>query len=862
MKNKLVIFLTFCYITLANAGQVDENMAKVIGKQFMINNAAVGHLKTVTDLKLAYTSYTFNPSSIPSQDQVMNFYIFNVNTNKGFVIVSGDDIITPILGYSNEGAFNPDKIPSDIAAWLKGYEYQIQCAISQNIHATPAIKAKWEFLLNSTHPSPFLKSSQGVSPLVQTLWSESPYYNEMCPYDEYRNSYTVTGCVATAMAQVMKYWNFPTMGSGFHSYNDLDYGTQSAIFASTTYRWSDMPMEVTSSNVAVATLMYHCGVSVDMNYGTENSYAWVISSQSPDTNCAEYALKTYFGYPSTLQGLARSNYNDNTWKNMLTTDLDANRPVIYSGYASFGGHCFICDGYDNNGFFHFNWGWGGKYDGYFVLDSLNPLGGNDGFNNDQVAIFGIQGNNGIGQTNHLQVNTATTISDSTIHYGNAFSVNVDIINTGTNTFIGDFSAAIFDNKSAFIGFVEVLPNLSLLPGDHFTNGLTFSNPGLSGMFPGTYSIYIFFRPTGGEWQIIANSNGYINGVNVTVINPNSIELYTAMHVKQGTKLTIGQPVSVHLDVINNGASTFIGTWDVSLYNLDGSFAMTIQQLQGYSLPSGDHYTNGLTFINDSLTVGPGTYLMALQYLPDSGIWTLAGSTNYRNPTEVLVQIVQLPADRYEPNNTIEEAYSLPVDFSNNEAWVTTPGANCNYGTDTDFYKINLPQGPSYSIHAAVDDRNYNGGTGNYTLDAIWTYSTDGTTWSSIIDDLDPNPIDMKDGGTIYFQVLPKSDSLIGTYMLNITVDRDPYGIEPIIEGDLIIYPNPTSDFIKIGTTPGTILLSKIILINSLGQELFNLSPTNNQKSIKIDVENFEDGLYFLKIYTSNSVVTKKVMLRK
>ena len=192
---------------------------------------------------------------------------------------------------------------------------------------TPAIKAKWEFLSKTNNPKPFFRGPQGVSPLIQTTWNQSPYYNDLCPYDNNYNEYTVTGCVATAMAQVLKFWNYPATGSGFHSYNDPNYGTQSADFGSTTYDWTNMPMELTSSNTAVATLMYHCGVSVDMTYGvaeTGGSSAYVISSGSPVTNCADMPSKPV-GYPSTLQGLARANYDDRTWKNMLKTNIQCQR---------------------------------------------------------------------------------------------------------------------------------------------------------------------------------------------------------------------------------------------------------------------------------------------------------------------------------------------------------------------------------------------------------------------------------------------------------------------------------------------------------------------------------------------------------
>jgi hypothetical protein len=193
------------------------------------------------------------------------------------------------------------------------------------------------------------------------------------------------------MAQVMKYWNYPQTGVGFHSYKHSQYGTLSANFALTTYDWKSMPNDVTSSNKAVATLMYHCGVGIEMIYGVNGSGAYMISASSANKYCAEYALKVFFGYKSSLKGVSRSSYSDTQWVRMIKTELDAKRPILYDGFSNQpgqSGHCFIIDGYDNNSYFHLNWGWGGYNDGYYNINSLNP--GMLNFDFSQAAIFGIE----------------------------------------------------------------------------------------------------------------------------------------------------------------------------------------------------------------------------------------------------------------------------------------------------------------------------------------------------------------------------------------------------------------------------------------------------------------------------------------
>jgi hypothetical protein len=866
----LMILVTF--IGLAYGKKVDVNTALTVARQFMVNKAVPGILVNIRNLSLTYTSVPANAPKAPSGESVAYYYVFNINSTQGFVIVSGDDVVEPILGYSNQKSFDPDHIPAHVAAWLKGYEDQIQFAIDRQMQPTSKIMAKWASYRNNTNHNPVYRGPAGVSPLVQTTWNQNPYYNDMCPYDNNAGELTVTGCVATAMAQVLKYWNSPTTGAGFNSYNDPNYGTLSADFGSTTYDWANMPLVLNGPNTPIATLMYHCGVSVNMTYGTAEaggSDAYVVSSQSPITNCAEYALKTYFGYPTTLNGQVRANFDDATWKNKMTTDLDASRPIIYAGFGSGGGHCFVCDGYDDNGLFHFNWGWQGQYDGYFDIDALNPEGlgtggGTGGFNSGQQAIFGIQGGNGGGGGNQsygLALYSTLNISSSPVGYGDAFSVSTDIANFGPGTFQGTVCAAIFDTSYAFIDFVDSIPNVTYDSGYYYST--TFNYPGKFTLLPGTYYIATYYKATGGNWMLVGNYSTYNNFLQVQVINSNSIEMYANMTVTPGTILTTGQQVSVHLDVANEGTSDFNGTFDVSLYNLDGSFAVTIQQLTGMNLPVGDHYTNGLDFTNTNLIVAPGTYLMALQYTQDNGAtWYLAGSLSYENPIFVLVQQAGLSPDQYEPNDTPDQAYNLPVSFSGNIASVGTPGANCNTGTDYDFYKITLPQGYSYSISARVDDASHNADLGNYTLNAIWTDSVSGNPRSPVYNGAAPNNIVLMNGGTVIFEVGPEFTGLTGTYNLVLNILKNPMGVAEYGQDSFKVYPNPANDYINIAPANLKQWPSLVRITTADGREVMTVEPGQQQEKIIIPVGSLPDGIYFLQAITSDGVISKQVVISK
>lgn len=864
MKQKLLLFglLTFFGMTTF-AKQVDENTAKQVGQNFLATRTNSQTLKNSSSFQLVYKSNSKISNPLASIQPTTYFYVFNASTS-GFIIVAGDDNVTPILGYSDQGVFDPNNIPQNVAKWFEGYKSEIRSIIEQNIQPTNEIKDEWQSLKNGNTNNSSAKAMASVNPLMQTQWNQSPYYNSLCPGG------SVTGCVATAMAQIMKYWNYPATGSGFHSYNHQTYGTLSANFGSTTYQWGSMPNSVNSTNNAVATLMYQVGVSVDMNYSPQVSGAYVISAQSPVTNCSEYALKTYFGYKNTLQGVQRANYNQTQWLNLLKNELDASRPILYAGFGSGGGHCFVADGYDNNDYIHFNWGWGGAYDGYFQINALNPSGtgtggGSGGYNSGHQAVIGIEPPAG-SQTYNMALYNYVTPSANTIYYGQSFNITTNIANNGTNTYNGDYTAAIFDNSYNFIDYVQTLTGYTLQGGYAYTNNLVFSTTGLFSMLPGTYYVGIFYRPTGGNWMQVANSGSYSNLVQMNVINPNDIELNSSMVLTPGTTLTQGQSASVNLNIVNDGANTFIGQYGVGLYNLDGTLAQTIGTMnENNGLPSGYTYNSPyLTFSTTSVTVNPGTYLLAVQHNPNNSGWQLTGSSYHLNPIKVTVVAPSLQPDIYEVNNSIAQSYNLPITFSGNNATKNTTGSNCHITSDNDFYKIILPSGYNYTVTPRIHD-SYNSGNGNtYTLDGLFSYSTDGSTWSDAFDDVMTGNITLNGGGTIYFRVAPYFAGETGTYLLSMSLTRtSTVGIDDIQIADYVkIFPNPAKDFVMVDFNEFNGTLNQINLVNVQGQNVFTLNTVNQSKIFNIPLTNISDGIYFLQIQTDKGVLSKKIIISK
>lgn len=383
MKKIFIAFIIFFSSIALISSPVTPDQARTIALNFMHQKSP--SITRDSDCALIYTKTNDRSAAL--------FYVYQVGS--GFVIVSADDAVIPVLGYAVNGRFDTENIPANVRQWLQGYANQIASAKEQNISPNESISRNWaELYEGREHPRQ--GGLRSVNPLLTTSWDQTPYYNELCPTDGENIAYT--GCVATAMAQIMRYHQWPTTGHGSHQYTHETFGDLSVNFDQATYQYSLMPNELNanSSNEqvnAVATLMYHCGVAVNMNYG--------FSESGSITECARVALLNHFGYEAQIATKSYEYYSsgfgmggwytrvlieDEEWIEMLKGELDQSRPILYSGSGT-GGHAFVCDGYDANDYFHFNWGWGGQMNGFFAIGSLTIEEWDYNFNGDNVAIF-------------------------------------------------------------------------------------------------------------------------------------------------------------------------------------------------------------------------------------------------------------------------------------------------------------------------------------------------------------------------------------------------------------------------------------------------------------------------------------------
>jgi hypothetical protein len=341
----LVVMLVFG-ITALQAKPIDSSLALTAAQKFATTQFAMDRATP----QLVYTG----------QDEA--YYVFNIGDNS-FVIIAGDDAHRPVIGYSDQSSFNAFDIPPALAYYLDGVA---ECILQlRQATATPDVAAEWTSVLE--HGRLISRyGGRGTGYFCQTQWNQSYPYNYCCPEDPAGSGgHAIVGCLATAMSQLMRFWAYPVQGIGSHCYYHSDYGEICADFENTTYDWDNMPNVLNNSSseaekLATGTLCFHCGVTIDMGYGPDGSGG--ASGPIPGV------MHTYFNYSDANVQLRRNDFDTETWKTMVREQFDMGWPMYYGGCENGGCHAFVCDGYDDNDYFHFNLGWGGSSDGWYLID--------------------------------------------------------------------------------------------------------------------------------------------------------------------------------------------------------------------------------------------------------------------------------------------------------------------------------------------------------------------------------------------------------------------------------------------------------------------------------------------------------------
>lgn len=590
-------------------------------------------------------------------------YVFNRPGDKGFLVVAADDgVDNMLLGYSTNGKFDAATANESMLWWLQKYASEVDIAAN-----TPPAPVKIKTAV---------AERADIAPMLTTKWNQDSPYNDLCPYPVGGDTRCPTGCVATAMAQVMNYHEWPDKGTGHHSYICKNVEQQlSCDFSSTTFAWSDMAddydkVTTDEQKQAVATLMYAVGVSIDMNYGPRGSGSNYFEGAS--------AMVKYFDYDKGLQILERQYYPLDQWMQVIYDELSAGRPVLYGGQNSEDGHAFVFDGYASGDYVHVNWGWGGVSNGYFLVTALDPstqgIGGSSaGYNLEQDMIIGIQ----------RPVEGSKIVP--TVRFINGFGVAASVVARNSNVVVTD-SHGIFNGST---GEITITPGLKLVDatgGAQYVEGVQSYDLIMNEGFR-SYSVAVSALPTegvytvspafccDGQWYDMLVVMSGVRSLKMTATEtgvefgePTEPTL-TATDVKLNTSIVSGYEFSVGVTLTADGGEYY---GEISpVITVDGSLVESATSIAVDVFPAEPQRCEWIASLGGSIQAGEYTlYIVDKAGHAISDGVTVEVESDPGTTPEALGQVVAVKGPRT-GSGTEQDPYL--VDFSNFKATISVEG---------------------------------------------------------------------------------------------------------------------------------------------------------------------------------------------
>ncbi|MCM1355487.1 MAG: thiol protease/hemagglutinin PrtT [Staphylococcus sp.] len=752
-------------------------------------------------------------------------YVFDQGTS-GYLIVSADDVAAPVLGFSDNGSFDPDNMPDNLRWWLREYESQI---IAANANG------------NEAYSGPKRAADRAsISPLVTTLWDQGAPYDRLCPL--LNSQQTVTGCVATAMAQAMNYFEWPQSFNANFSYKWKRNNNSTLTWKenNVTFDWANMLDSYSGSYSdtqaqAVATLMKACGYSVSMDYGVPANGG----SGAPSAYVSG-ALVNTFNYDKGTYIALREYYSLSDWEDLIYDNLRTCGPVIYAGSNDSNGHCFICDGYSDNGYFHFNWGWSGVSDGYFLLSALNPevqgIGGStSGYNYGQEVVLGMKRPDASSKIKTVILCDGTF--DATC-ISNQMSVTGPFYNFSTGAIFGQIGVRLINNSTGAIKDIMVSGSQSI---PSFSGYSSFN---VSGAFPtGSCKLYPIFKTASGEVIIIkckADQAGYLDytksGSRVTITAP-SVGNYSVTDLKLETPLYVGEKF------LATGKAVWTGSNSVStpLYGLLlRSTAATSVVAVGSTMPQEflpDGTPSEFEYLSTWEPVSSSTVLTAGNYYFAMGINNGNGYTLVSTPFSVTLKakpanLSITPSNLNIINRNAVDPENVSLSFD----------ATCTSGY---FF--------SHFIVAIFDPKNNNANVSQFNTQTQSLAVGETKTFSA--KGMIPNAVP---GQQYRLQVFNGSTLEYAGIDATITI-ADPSGIDDITAdnrtGRASVYPNPATDYTVISA--GSEISA--IEIASLSGSAFSVPVRIEGSKARVDVASLPSGLYIARVATAAGIQSVKII---
>lgn len=579
---KRFFFLWFLFFSgIVLAGNVTVDQARQIAVSFWQS-------APVTRGGIPSLQMVFHSEDLVTRSSVQSpaYYVFDNTGGPGFVIVAGDDVAMPVLGYSFEHEFSKDNLPANLKAWLEYMRDEVNEARRSGAKAESVVTRAWSQVEVGTP----------VVELETAKWNQMEPYNLLCPIVGGESTYT--GCTATAVAIVMRYHQWPEKGVGtLPGYKILRGEVLPELPLGHTYDWKNMPLEYPYMGYsqeeanAVAVLMRDCGWMIFSDYGPVGS-----SGTSASTFYIPAGLTTYMGYDKRVRTISRNGYTTSEWNSLMQGELESNRPVIYSGFNDNAGHAFVLDGYTDQNYYRVNWGWGGYCDGYFLLTVLDPegqgAGGSEGgYNMYQDAVIGIQKDDGGAYLEELRYGERFSEQevcglsvDEPVVSGKPFELYVgNLKNTGSGTFTGEIMFGVVDKEGKIVEelYIMQISEWSVSAWYIFTETVTINTPVLPG-----YRIRGYYRSANTpEWTLIKGNDEDGCVWDLLIADEYSIE--------ETTQLTYNKKSRLLRLLVKDGVS-------VSLRSSGGSDCSDKCQIQG----------NEITV--DTSLLRDGTYSLTLQ----------------------------------------------------------------------------------------------------------------------------------------------------------------------------------------------------------------------------------------------------------
>ena len=841
-----MLVLAMTCVTL-QARPVDQETAKRLGQSFV--KANFEFTRQSDQLNLVQTAYSERGEAC--------YYIFNVG-DTGFVILAADDNYRPVIGYSDRGTFNPDDMAPALAEYLEVVRQGVMSA-SVASSASVAVASDWAMLEKNGR----LVSRHGGREdvfLVQTTWNQNYPYNYFCPEGEGGpGGHCYAGCVATAAAQLMKFWNHPIQGQGSYTYIPEDhpeYGPLTANFGETTYDWDNMPNAISNNSPieqieAVAQLIYHVGVSVDMNYRPTSSGA--VTGKLCQT------MPAYFFYTDQMDNLYRENYTHEGYMQLVINSIDMNWPMVQRG----GGHAYVLDGYNDNDMVHFNWGWSGSSDGWFNIDEHGYADGESIiYNYVPAEIYSatanaptdmnvVPANDGTLTASISWKNPSITLTNVPLTAIDQIVVarNGEVIFTEDNVTPGAEMSFVDESVPYFDVFDYAV--YAIINGQHGASAraekvlvaptcdwkIIMQSSAFQGWNGGYVSLY---SATGKEIQRFTITSSVPSTFNFpvpvgnvcfgwTAPNNNVSNMSLIIKDSEGNTAYTYQGNSSGMEegvfyAVNNGCGNALVT--TAPYHLMAEMSESDAVLTwenggvvpdyGYIVYKDEQiygFTTELSFVDENITVGHCYTVTALNYGGESdhsnetcaSAGDCKGATNFDYEYVGNNYKIKLLWDKPEPGDGLSGYYLFR-----------------KQGEDGTYERIKLL---SASATNFTDNSANQQGDYYYRLYAYYS-ATDCTSAPASIKD-DPNKFYLK----VYYS---------------------PTDIEETEKPEMNLYPNPVNHSLKIEAEG----MTHVTVFNQLGQLIFASECDSN--SLNINVSDWNEGIYLVKVMTGNGWVSHRV----